>query len=206
MGLEKDLSSYRNYKLYLVNSVNQNELGRVSYNSRKRSSQMWQSKCRLQGRLMGIGLDRQRKQAESAAAYAAMEKLGFSDIVKEAVGQRPPRYIDRKAAFQTAAEQQANQMQGKDQAAQDQPSDKQTLEQSGLEPVTKDVLPKDHPFNGKLVKDKVATDKLISAQANKEQSSRGPQVKDKIVRDQLSRNKMVKDQLAKDQVADTTGS
>jgi hypothetical protein len=88
MGLERDLSSYRNYKLYLVNNVNHAELGRVSYVSKKRGN-LWQSKVRLQGKLLGIGLDKQRKQAESAAAYAAMETLGFEDYAVEPVGHRP---------------------------------------------------------------------------------------------------------------------
>ena len=87
MGLERDLSSYRNYKLYLVNNVNHADLGRVSYVSKKRGN-MWQSKVRLQGKLLGIGLDKQRKQAESAAAYAAMETLGFEDYAVEPVGLR----------------------------------------------------------------------------------------------------------------------
>ncbi|KAL0052486.1 hypothetical protein WJX82_002912 [Trebouxia sp. C0006] len=43
MGLERDLSSYRNYKLYLVNNVNHADLGRVSYVSKKRGN-LWQSK------------------------------------------------------------------------------------------------------------------------------------------------------------------
>lgn len=87
MGLESDLSSYRNYKLYLVNNVNHADLGRVSYVSKKRGN-LWQSKVRLQGKLLGIGLDKQRKQAESAAAYAAMEILGFEDYAVEPVGFR----------------------------------------------------------------------------------------------------------------------
>lgn len=87
MGLESDLSSYRNYKLYLVNNVNHADLGRVSYASKKRGN-LWQSKVRLQGKLQGIGLDKQRKQAESAAAYAAMETLGFEDYGVEPVGLR----------------------------------------------------------------------------------------------------------------------
>lgn len=87
MGLERDLSSYRNYKLYLVNNVNYADLGRVSYVSKKRGN-LWQSKVRLQGKLLGIGLDKQRKQAESAAAYAAMEILGFEDYGVEPVGLR----------------------------------------------------------------------------------------------------------------------
>ena len=87
MGLERDLSSYRNYKLYLVNNVNHADLGRVSYVSKKRGN-LWQSKVRLQGKLLGIGLDKQRKQAESAAAYAAMETLGFEDYAVEPVGLR----------------------------------------------------------------------------------------------------------------------
>ena len=88
MGLESELSSYRNYKLYLVNNVNHADLGRVSYISKKRGN-MWQSKVRLKGKLLGIGLDRQRKQAESAAAYAAIETLGFEDYAVEPVGLRP---------------------------------------------------------------------------------------------------------------------
>ncbi len=113
MGLESDLSSYRNYKLYLVNNVNHAELGRVSYISRKRGRNMWQSKCRLQGKLLGIGLDKQRKQAESAAAYAAMEALGFEDYAVEPVGLRqnpgpppaqpinlPPSQSSRQQALQ----------------------------------------------------------------------------------------------------------
>ena len=109
MGLEKELSSYRNYKLYLVNSVNERDLGRVTYQSRKRGANMWQSKCRLQGKLLGIGLDKQRKQAESAAAYAAMEELGFSDFIKDPVGLRPSRHADRKPFFKPQYEQSPSQ-------------------------------------------------------------------------------------------------
>ena len=109
MGLETELSSYRNYKLYLVNSVNERELGRVTYQSKKRGANLWQSKCRLQGKLVGIGLDKQRKQAETAAAYAAMEHLGFKDYIKDPVGQRPLRHSDRKPTFKPMAEQSSNQ-------------------------------------------------------------------------------------------------
>lgn len=109
MGLETELSSYRNYKLYLVNSVNQRELGRVTYQSKKRGANLWQSKCRLQGKLVGIGLDKQRKQAESAAAYAAMEHLGFKDFNMDPVGFRPSRHADRKPYFKPTSEQMPNQ-------------------------------------------------------------------------------------------------
>lgn len=109
MGLETELSSYRNYKLYLVNSVNQRELGRVTYQSKKRGANLWQSKCRLQGKLVGIGLDKQRKQAESAAAYAAMEHLGFKDFNMDPVGFRPSRHADRKPYFKPMSEQTPNQ-------------------------------------------------------------------------------------------------
>ena len=110
MGLETELSSYRNYKLYLVNSVNERELGRVSYQSKKRGPNLWQSKCRLQGKLVGIGLDKQRKQAETAAAYAAMEHLGFSDFITHPVGHRPSRYADRKPYFKSTSEQSPGQV------------------------------------------------------------------------------------------------
>lgn len=109
MGLETELSSYRNYKLYLVNSVNNRELGRVTYQSKKRTVNLWQSKCRLQGKLVGIGLDKQRKQAETAAAYAAMEHLGFRDFVKDPGGQRPWRHADRKPNYKSMAEQSSSQ-------------------------------------------------------------------------------------------------
>ena len=109
MGLETELSSYRNYKLYLVNSVNQRELGRVAYQSKKRGANLWQSKCRLQGKLVGIGLDKQRKQAESAAAYAAMEHLGFKDFNMDPAGFRPSRHADRKPYFKPLSEQTPNQ-------------------------------------------------------------------------------------------------
>ena len=109
MGLETELSSYRNYKLYLVNSVNERELGRVTYQSKKRGVNLWQSKCRLQGKLVGIGLDKQRKQAETAAAYAAMEHLGFKDYIKDPVGQRPPRHADRKPNSRPMPEQSPSQ-------------------------------------------------------------------------------------------------
>lgn len=109
MGLETELSSYRNYKLYLVNSVNERDLGRVVYQSRKRGPDMWQSKCRLQGKLLGIGLDKQRKQAESAAAYAAMEELGFSDFSKDPVGLRHSRHADRKPFFKSTHDQMPGQ-------------------------------------------------------------------------------------------------
>lgn len=109
MGLEKELSSYRNYKLYLVNSVNERDLGRVTYQSKKRGANLWQSKCRLQGRLLGIGLDKQRKQAESAAAYAAMEELGFSDFVREPVGLRPSKHADKKPYYKPLSEKSPSQ-------------------------------------------------------------------------------------------------
>lgn len=110
MGLENELSSYRNYKLYLVNSVNDRDLGRVTYQSKKRCANVWQSKCRLQGRLLGIGLDKQRKQAESAAAYAAMEELGFSDFVREPVGFRPSKHAaEKKPYFKPQSEKSPSQ-------------------------------------------------------------------------------------------------
>ena len=112
MGLETELSSYRNYKLYLVNSVNERELGRVTYLSKKRNANLWQSKCRLQGKLVGIGLDKQRKQAETAAAYAAMEHLGFKDYIKDPVGFKPSRHADRKPNFKSTAEQSSSQAAG----------------------------------------------------------------------------------------------
>ena len=88
MGLGTELSSYRNYKLYLVQNVNCADLGRVIYSSKKIGRNMWKSKCRLRGKdkVLGMGLDTHRKQAESAAAYAAMQTLGFENYAGDSVG------------------------------------------------------------------------------------------------------------------------
>lgn len=211
MGLEQDLSSYRNYKLYLVNSVNQKELGRVTYQSKKRQRDMWQSKCRLQGKLVGIGLDKQRKQAESAAAFAAMEELGFNELMTDPVGYRPSRHADRKPylrpppeASDAPASASKDQL-PKEQLPKDQPPREQLLKDQPLrEQLPKDQQGSDQPGKGQLSaeqpsQDQLSKDKSSREQLNKSQVSRERLMKGRVHKDQLSRSQMAKQQLSKDQ-------
>ena len=84
MGLDTALSSYRNYKLYFIQNVNAANMGRITYVTKqnKRNS-LWLSKCLLQGKLVGMGLDKMPKQAEAAAAYAAMKHLNITETTNK---------------------------------------------------------------------------------------------------------------------------
>ena len=78
MGLSSTLTSYRNYKLYIINYARKANLSSINYTVAKHKSGMWLAKCWCQGRVIGLGLDsKQANKAEAAAAYAAMGTLGF---------------------------------------------------------------------------------------------------------------------------------
>lgn len=84
------LSSYRNYKLYLITNANQADMGRITYvTKQERSNELWLSKCRLRGVLVGMGLDKSPKQAEAAAAYAAMKHLNITETSMATYLRRP---------------------------------------------------------------------------------------------------------------------
>ena len=218
MGLEQDLSSYRNYKLYLVNAVNENDLGRVSYQSKKRQQNMWQSKCRLQGKLVGIGLDKQRKQAESAAAYAAMEELGFTDIITDPAGYRPPRHADRKPFLRPSPETPdapasvSKDQLPKDQLVKDQPprehlaKDQPPREQLAKDQPPREQLAKDQPPREQLAKDKLGSDQpgkgqLSTGQLSHEQLSKDKLSREQSNRSQVSRERLLKERMHKDQLS-----
>ena len=90
MGMDTTLSSYRNYKLYFITNVNQANMGRITYVTKQnRSNKMWLSKCLLENKLVGMGLDKMPKQAEAAAAYAAMKQLNITETTSSTKLRRP---------------------------------------------------------------------------------------------------------------------
>ena len=90
MGVHTALSSYRNYKLYFITNVNQADMGRIAYSTKQqRGTKMYLSKCLLQGKLVGMGLDMLPKQAEAAAAYAAMKHLNIRETSAATYLRRP---------------------------------------------------------------------------------------------------------------------
>ena len=96
-----DLSSYRNYKSYLHNNLKQQRAGVVKYDTYHHPQGLWVCKCRLHGKLVGIGLDSlQPKKAEAAAAFAAMNMLGF--------GTQPSDFRKVYGADHTAISSQAS--------------------------------------------------------------------------------------------------
>ena len=105
MDLSGDIASYRNYKLYLHNNLKQRAAGIVKYESSQVGHSSWVSKCRLHGKVIGVGLDRiQRNKAETAAAFAAMKMLGYAvqrEDVKKVYGAEG--YADFNKTPQTAS-------------------------------------------------------------------------------------------------------
>lgn len=84
MGMDTALSSYRNYKLYFITNVNAANMGRIKYVTKQnKRNNLWLSKCLLQGKLVGMGLDKMPKQAEAAAAYAAMKHLNITETTNK---------------------------------------------------------------------------------------------------------------------------
>ena len=84
--------------------MNAQNIGRVVYKSKQRNSSVWQCKVKLAGKLVGIGLDKQRKQAELAAAYAAMQHLHIPVQLTEALSHRKQaRWPIRASALEALA-------------------------------------------------------------------------------------------------------
>lgn len=92
--MDSNLSSYRNYKLYLITNVNQRNMGRITYNTKQnRANKMWLSKCFVRDKLVGMGLDTAPKQAEAAAAYAGMKHLNITETTGNRSIRRPVTII-----------------------------------------------------------------------------------------------------------------